>query len=230
MNFNKKSYLVFSIFTMFLLVEAFLPAGSGKLDINHKAKNIKEKDTVWIFNGKDLSNLKLVLENKNVDTGNLFSIKNKILYIKTKHIGYFRTKNDYDNFTLQAEWKWTEKNEKGNSGILFYIQPPDTVWPNCIQVNLKADHAGDLIAMNGAGFKEAAGKSKNTVTIFSEASEKPEGEWNSCDVLCMNDSMIVYINGILQNRASGITNHSGTIGFQLEGKPIAFKNIYLIKN
>jgi len=230
MNNNKKFYLVFSIFILFLLIEAFIPSGLSKVNLNQKVKSIKNKDTVWIFNGKDLKNLKLILENKNIDTGNLFSIKNRILYVKTKYKGYLRTTYKYENFNLHAEWKWTEKDEKGNSGVLFYIQPPDTVWPDCIQVNLKANHAGDLIAMNGAGFKEVAGKSKNTAAIFSKASEKPEGEWNSCDVLCMNDSMSVYINDILQNKASGITNHSGTIGLQLEGKPIAFKNIYLIKN
>jgi len=230
MNLNKNYYLVVSIFIIFLLIEAFIPVGLSKINLEQNVKSLKDKDTVWIFNGKDLTNLKLVLENKNVDTGNLFNIKNKILYVKTKHIGYFRTKNKYENFNLHAEWKWTEKDEKGNSGILFCIQPPDTVWPNCIQVNLKADHAGDLIAMNGAWFKEAAGNPKNAAVILSSSSEKPEGEWNSCDVLCMNDSMSVYINGILQNKASGISNPAGTIGLQLEGKPIAFKNIYLIKN
>jgi hypothetical protein len=215
---------------MFLLLGVFIPSGSEKIDFNRKVKKLNEKDTVWIFNGKDLSNLKLVLEDNNVDTGNLYSIKNRILYIKTKQKGYLRTTNKYENFNLHAEWKWTEKDEKGNSGILFCIQPPDKVWPDCIQVNLKANHAGDLIAMNGAAFKEAAGKPKNTATIFSKSSENPEGEWNSCDVLCINDSMSVYINGILQNKASGISNPGGTIGLQLEGKPIAFKNIYLIKN
>ncbi len=230
MKLNKKFNLVLTIFIIFLSFEAFVPPGSSKINLNEKVKNLKDKDTIWIFNGKDLSNLKLVLENKDFDIGNLYSIKNKILYVNKQLKGYFRTKDKYTNFSLHAEWKWTKKGEKGNSGILFYVQPPDTVWPNCIQVNLKANHAGDLIAMSGASFKEAAEKPKNTALIFSEASEKPEGEWNSCDVLCMNDSMSVYINGILQNRASGISNPSGTIGLQLEGKPIAFKNIYLIKN
>lgn len=230
MNLNKKLYLVFTISVMFLLMEAFISSGSGNIYIYKKVKKSNGNDTVWIFNGRDLSNLKLVLENKNADAGNLFSIKDKVLYINTENIGYLRTKNKYENFNLHAEWKWTKKDEKGNSGILFYIQSPDTVWPGCIQVNLKANYAGDLIAMNGAKFKEADGQPKNTVAIYSEASEKPEGEWNSCDVLCRNDSMSVYINGVLQNKATGIINHSGTIGWQLEGKPVAFKNFFIIKN
>lgn len=227
MKITKPFYQAVTIFIMFLFIEAFVPSGFTKPDFNQKIKKLKDKDTVWIFNGKDLSNLELVLENKNADKSNLYKIKDKILYIKTK--GYLRTKNKYSNFFLHSEWKWTEKDEKGNSGILIYIQPPDTVWPNCIQVNLKANHAGDLIAMDGAGFKEAEGKPNNTALIFNPSSEKPEGEWNSCNILCLDDSMTVYINGVLENKASGIINHNGTIGLQLEGKPIAFKNVYLIE-
>ena len=89
MNLNKNYYLVVSIFIIFLLIEAFIPVGLSKINLEQNVKSLKDKDTVWIFNGKDLTNLKLVLENKNVDTGNLFNIKNKILYVKTKHIGYF---------------------------------------------------------------------------------------------------------------------------------------------
>lgn len=227
MKINKSFYLAVTIFIMFLFIEAFIPSGFTKPVFNQKVKKLKDKDTVWIFNGKDLSNLELVLENKNADKSNLYKIKDKILYIKTK--GYLRTRVKYSNFYFHSEWKWTEKDEKGNSGILVYIQPPDTVWPNCIQVNLKANHAGDLIAMNGADFKEAEGKPNNTALILNSSSEKQEGKWNSCDILCLDDSMTVYVNGVLQNKASGIINHIGTIGLQLEGKPIAFKNVYLIE-
>lgn len=229
MKLKKIFYPVIIFFIMFLFLEAFIASPSGKIILNQKDKNLEVDDTVWIFNGKDLSNLKFVLEDKKTDTGNLYDITNKILDIKITKKGYIRTKEKYSNFFLHAEWKWTEKDEKGNSGILLFIQPPDTVWPNCIQVNLKANHAGDLIAMNNANFKEEKGKPNNTALILNTASEKPEGEWNSCNVLCLDDSMIVYVNGVLQNKATGITNHSGTIGLQLEGKPIAFKNIYLIK-
>lgn len=229
MKLNKYYYPAAVIFAVLLLIGAFVPSPSYGKDPIPNNRNRNDKDTVWIFNGKNLSNLELILENKNTDMGNLYNIKNNVLYIKAGNKGYLRTKDKYFDFYLHAEWKWTEKDENGNSGILLFIQPPDTIWPDCIQVNLKAEHAGDLIAMNGADFKEAAGKPKSTAVIFSEASEKPEGEWNSCNVFCMKDSMKVYINGVLQNKASGIINHSGTLGLQLEGKPIAFKNVYLIK-
>jgi 3-keto-disaccharide hydrolase len=227
MKFKNSFYPAAAFLIMILFTEAFISSLSNKINVNQKIKDLK--DTVWIFNGKDLSNLKLVLENKNLNAGSLYNIENKILYFTSEPKGYLRTKVKYSNFYLHAEWMWTQKQEQGNSGILLYIQSPDTVWPNCIQVNLKANHAGDLIAMDGASFNEAEGKPKNTAVILSASSEKPEGEWNSCNIISINDSMIVYINDVLQNKATKIINNSGTIGLQLEGKSIAFKNIYLIK-
>lgn len=205
-----------------------IPPGNSEPIIcikQHKLKNI-----VRIFNGHDISNLKLVLRNKNVMENKIYSIKDKAIYFVGGYVGYLRTKERYSNFNLHAEWKWPEKSEKGNSGILVFIQPPDTVWPNCIQINFKENHAGDLIAMNGAKFKEAEGKYKNTEVIFSKPSEKPIGEWNLCDIQCIGDSMSVYINGVLQNKATKISLSKGMIGWQLEGKPVALRNIYLTNN
>lgn len=229
MRFRNNSILVAAFTIILFLAGVFKPSALTGILPYQKAEDSSSKDTTWIFNGKDLSNFEVILENKNMNAVDSYNIKNRILYLKSKQIGYLRTKEKYSNFYFHAEWKWIENNGKGNSGILFYIQPPDTVWPNCIQVNLKANHAGDLIAMSGASFKEAAGKPNSTALIFYSSSEKAEGEWNSCNAVSIHDSLIVYINGELQNKATGIIDNNGAIGIQLEGKPIAFKNIYLIK-
>ena len=196
----KNFYLVTTITILVLFMLAFTLPKTSKTFLNQKGK--VSKDTVWIFNGKDLSNLKLILDNHNGDSKNIYTIKDNSIFFKNGYIGYLRTKDKYSGFNLHAEWKWTEKNEKGNSGILVFIQPPDTVWPNCVQINFKDHHAGDLVAMNGAEFKEAAGKKNGNVPILSEPSERPEGEWNSCDIYCRADSLSAYINGKLQNKAS----------------------------
>lgn len=226
MKFKNVFYLIITFIVMFLSFEAFLLTSSMD-SINKRLQ--APKDTVWIFNGRDLSNLKLVLDNPAENSNNMFSIKGKSIYFKKGYKGFLRTKEKYSDFNFHAEWMWPEEGEKGNSGILVYIQPPDTVWPNCIQVNFKENHAGDLIAMSGAEFKEAMGKPKTTALMLKESSEKPEGEWNTCDIVSDGDSLVAYINGVLQNKATKIMNHYGAIGWQLEGKAIALRNIYLIK-
>jgi len=147
----------------------------------------------------------------------------------TKQVGYFYTTKDYSNFKLHAEWSWFKRQENANSGILLFIQNPDIVWPECIQVNYKENHAGDLIGMNGAKSSETIGKPNDIEPKHLSSSEKPTGEWNECDVIARGDSLEVYINGILQNKAAHINFTRGKIGFQLEGKPVKFRNMYLLK-
>ena len=185
-------------------------------------------DTVRIFNGKDLSNLVLILAGHKKNAGKFYKIKNGSIYFKAGYKGYLRTKETYSSYKLHAEWKWTDKSEKGNSGILIDIQSPDTVWPECIQINFKENHAGDLIAMNGAQFNEAVGKPNTTALMLNKSSENPKGQWNTCDIISKGDSILVYINNVLQNKATGIKVNKGKIGWQLETKPIALRNIYLI--
>ncbi|NLF58841.1 MAG: DUF1080 domain-containing protein, partial [Candidatus Hydrogenedens sp.] len=59
------------------------------------------------------------------------------------------------------------------------------------------------------------------------SSEKPLGEWNQYKVVCKGDTIELYINGTLQNRATGCTVTSGIIGLQSEGTPIEFRNIHI---
>ncbi len=223
----KKIILIF-IYLAPVVLTAFMPYQGKFENTAQKTKN-ENQDTIRIFNGKDISNLHLVLADKDVNIDKMYKIKDGTLYFEGGYKGYVRTNEKYTDFTIHAEWMWPKKGEKGNGGILVYIQQPDTVWPNCIQINFKENNAGDLIAMNGAVFKEAVGKPKDNVVKLSAASEKPEGEWNTCDIKCKGDSLTVFINHILQNKATKIKNTSGSIGWQLEGKPIAMRNIYLIK-
>jgi len=222
------SILEFVILIMLGIASELFTIPHGNKEFNNYIEQHKTKNIVRIFNGHDISNLQLVLGKKNASKEKLYSIKDSAIYFNGGFKGYLRTREKYSNFYLHAEWKWLEKSEKGNSGILVFIQPPDTVWPKCIQINFKEKHAGDLIAMNGAEFKEAEGKPKNTVVIFSKPSEKPIGEWNLCDIKCVGNSMSIYINGVLQNKATKISTSNGMIGWQLEGKAVALKNIYLI--
>jgi hypothetical protein len=58
-------------------------------------------------------------------------------------------------------------------------------------------------------------------------SEKPPGEWNTCDITCRDGTILVTINGIEQNRATGCSPPDGRVGFQLEGTPYELRNVHL---
>ena len=146
-----------------------------------------------------------------------------VLKISDASAGYLRTKKTYKNFTLTVEWRWTKV--AANSGVLIHIQPNDTVWPKCFQVQQKAEAAGDIICMNGLWANECADKVKFTVPKMNPSNEKPLGEWNAMKIISKNGTLEVYINGELQNKITGMTAKKGFIGFQAEGKPMEFRSL-----
>jgi len=178
-----------------------------------------------LFTASDISNWVYVLKDKTVSTSGVFKMENGILLISGESSGYLRTKKKYSNYELSIGWRWTKVF--GNSGVLVHIQQKDTVWPVCYQVQQKAGDAGDVICMNGLWAKECTDSVKFTVKKVQPSNEKPLGEWNTLKVICKGKTLKVYVNGVLQNNLTGLTASNGYIGFQNEGKPLEFRNLYI---
>jgi hypothetical protein len=148
-----------------------------------------------------------------------------------KPAGYIATTTTHSNFRLHAEWRWAEK--PGNGGVLVHINsgPKDRAWPLCYQIQLKNKAAGDLLPMAGATFAEPLTSAPGAATPLkahtAADSEKPAGEWNSCDITCRGDTIEVSINGVAQNRVSGCSLTAGTVGFQFEGVPFELRQVSL---
>ncbi|MEI7501762.1 MAG: DUF1080 domain-containing protein [Paludibacter sp.] len=175
------------------------------------------------FKVSDASNWTYVIKDKAIAPSSVFKMENGILQITGVSSGYLRTKKVYSNYELNLEWRWTKSF--GNSGVLVHIQPTDTIWPICYQVQQKADAAGDIICMNGLWAKECTDSVKFTVKKSMASNEKPLGEWNAMRIICKKKTMKVYINGVLQNNISGLTADKGFIGFQNEGVPLEFRKL-----
>ncbi|HET7732424.1 MAG TPA: DUF1080 domain-containing protein [Paludibacter sp.] len=177
------------------------------------------------FTAKDASNWFYVLNDKKLNATDVFKMKDGVLSVTGESSGYLRTKKSYKNFMLSLEWRWTKV--LANSGVLVHIQQKDTVWPVCYQVQQKADAAGDIICMNGLWAKECTDSIKFTVKKMQPSNERPLGEWNSMKIVSKNKTLKVWVNGVLQNNITGLTASKGFIGFQNEGKPIEFRNLFL---
>jgi hypothetical protein len=141
-----------------------------------------------------------------------------------------RTEADYANYNLHVEWRWPEK-KGGNSGVLVHMSTPDEVWPRSIECQMHSTNAGDFWVIGGAEFKEHAEKGqrvngRRTIKL-KNSSEKPLGEWNVYEIICKDNWIVVLVNGVLQNVATGVSASSGKICLQSEGVPIEFRNIYI---
>ena len=194
-----------------------------------KTETVKESSTerILLFNGKDLNNWAFSLKDPSADASKVFTVQNDVIHITGDPFGYMRTKESYSDYTLHLEWRYPL--ELSNSGVFIHSQLPDTIWPKCIECQLKAGNAGDFVAMGGSDMNERTDKSVRVVAKLAGSTEKAVGEWNTMEVTCISDNIDVFVNGVLMNKATGVTLKEGHICMQSEGKDIEFRNVYLTR-
>src|SRR5262249_25042878 len=177
-----------------------------------------------LFNGKDLTGLKVILQG-NADPEKTFSVEKAVIICTGKPNGYFYTDKSYKNYVVRYDWKYArpdglEDEEKflGNSGCLVHIQGEHKVWPKCVEVQgMNRDH-GMIFAIGGA---------KGKYTFNREAlrkARKPVGEWNTTEIICKDGEITSKVNGTQVATGKGELDE-GQIGWQSEGAEIHFRNI-----
>lgn len=182
-----------------------------------------------LFNGRDFAGWELATTPA-ASIADVFTVRPDGVIASTgKPAGFIATAASYSNYRLHVEWRWSGK--PGNAGVLLHISPGpmDRVWPLSLQVQTKHGSVGDLLPMAGASFAEpltsAAGAAVPIKARMAADSEKPAGEWNSCDIVSRDGAVEVSINGVLQNMASKVEPRAGRIGFQLEGTPYELRRV-----
>ena len=187
-------------------------------------------EPVTLFNGTDLSGWEIVLQDSTVSEADVWLDRDGVIHCTGVPNGYMRTSSDYENYTLNVEWRWVEN--AGNSGVFVHVQRPNQVWPRCIENQLMAGNAGDFVLIGSASITVDDQQYDNTrmflgISKQNESSENPVGEWNTYRIVCEGDQLTNYVNGVLQNEGTQASFTSGGIALQSEGAPIEFRNITL---
>jgi hypothetical protein len=195
------------------------------------AANACSSPATALFNGRDLAGWEYV-GTPATDIATVCAVQpDGVIAASGQPVGFIATTAPYANYRLHAEWRWPGK--PGNGGVLLHISsgPKDRAWPLSFQVQLKNKAAGDLLPMAGATFAEALTSAPGAATPLKARvapdSEKPSGEWNTCDITCRGDTIEVSINGVAQNAATHCSLTHGTVGFQFEGAPFELRQISL---
>ena len=178
-----------------------------------------------LFNGKDLTGWVCVVdENSVVPASEIYGVKEGNIHVVGQPFGYMRTAEKYGDYKFHAEWRWV--GEGTNSGIFHRVQDGDKIWPNAIECQLCSGKAGDYVMLGGSKISDIECVGEFPVKDRVGDFEKPIGEWNEADIVCLGGKITVYINGQLQNECTTNTTE-GYIALQSEGGPIEFRNLYL---
>ena len=186
---------------------------------------------IQLFNGRDFSGWTLYGEDEGVDLDHVWSVEDRVIYCAGQPRGYMRTKKEYGNYHLHVEWRWPEK--PANGGVLVHCTGPNKIWPKCIEAQLNAGKAGDIVLIGNTGItvngadKQDPTKPYVLIPKQQVISEKPVGQWNTFDIVCAGDTIRYVVNGVLQNQGTKASDTRGAICLTGEGSPIEYRNITL---
>lgn len=183
------------------------------------------EESIELFNGKDLANWVIYVGDDDAKPEDTWNVREGIVHCSGDPSGYIRTREKYRDYTLTVEWRWPGKG--GNNGVLVHIQEPDHVWPKSLEAQLQHENAGDIWVIGGADFKEHHGVAGRRVAKQEVSTEKALGEWNTYTIVAKGNTLRIYVNGVLQNVATGCNITEGYIGLQSEGRAIEFRRVTL---
>ncbi len=214
-------------------------------------------------NGKKMGNQPLGLNNdpQKVFTINK---KEKSIRISGQSWGAFFTKAEFENYHLQLKFKWgtakwAEKRGKPlDSGLLYHsVGEPGKEnggsWMRSQEFQIEENNCGDywmigqvrqsipsveikpkLFRYDPNGELRNFGANNISWCQRAEATEKPNGEWNTLDLYCFGDTSVHVVNGkvvmvLYQSRqvinGQEIPLTKGKIQLQSEGGEIFYKEI-----
>lgn len=201
------------------------------------AQDFQYKD---LFNGKDLDGW--VDVNTSPET---WSVREGMLICTGKPIGVMRTDQQYENFLLHIEWRHMEKG--GNSGCFLWCDaiPTKNRLPLGMEVQMleldwvnqhkKADGTLPPIAyvqgeLFGAGGMTAIPDNPRGNRSKSwEHRCKGVGQWNTYDVVAVDGTVKLSINGKFVNGIRNASLKKGYICLESEGREIHFRNIRIME-
>ncbi len=195
-----------------------------------------------LFNGKNLDGWHTFLKGigQNMDPDTNFVVENGALHVKGKDLGYAITDKGYSNYHFKIEFKWGEKRwppretAKRDGGVCYNIpvNAPDSIWPSSIECQIQEGDVGDFwllgfstIKVNGVQNKPA----NHTRMIKQKDGEKPNGEWNTVEIISYNGKCIQVVNGIVVNVGDEASNKDGRILMQSEYSEIYYRNVMIRK-
>ncbi len=159
-------------------------------------------------------------------------------------IGVIRSEKRYENFLLHIEWRHMEPG--GNSGTFVWsdAEPGDNRLPNGVEVQmLELDWVnlntrdgkkppvayvhGEIFGVGGVETVPDNPRGRRSKSVENRC--KGRGEWNIYEVVCVDGTIKLSVNGKFVNGINKSTKKEGFICLESEGAEIHFRNIKIIE-
>ncbi len=181
-----------------------------------------------LFNGRDFSGWTFCMKG-GADPRQTWSVRDGVIHCTGRPPGYLRTTERFANYRLTVVWRFVRvAPHADNSGVLIHIQPPDVVFPECVECQGQFQHQGDILLCGGAS---AAGHPATGKTLVlpqnGPPNENPVGDWNTDEIVCRGGTVQLFVNGKKMNEIDGGNLTSGYIGIQSEGGEIEVRQVRL---
>jgi len=187
------------------------------------------------------------------------------IHVSGQGFGVITTRESFANFHLRLQVKWGKRkwgyklNAPRDSGLLYYVHGEpgfdhDT-WPRSVEFQIQEHDTGDLFALGTQIMVNARHEGNRWLydpqglpTLFVQKRpignrcikladhEKPQGEWDTLDLICFDGDSIHIVNGKVVMRlhnaerldgASPSPLRAGQISLQTEGAEVYFRDIQI---
>lgn len=192
--------------------------------------------------GKKEETIKWIRVNTDEET---WTLKKDELICSGHPIGVMRSEKQYENFIMHVEWKHMEAG--GNSGVFVWsaanpdknTRLPDGVEVQMLEldwVNLNKRNGetppiayvhGELFGVGGVKTNPDNPRGERSKSIENLC--KGKGEWNTYEVICVDGTIKLSVNGKFVNGISQSTQKKGYLCLESEGAEIHFRNFKLIE-
>jgi hypothetical protein len=197
-----------------------------------------------LFNGKDLEGWTIWIRhvdddgkprkeiNPRTDPKGVFKVEDGMIHVSGAEYGCLTTKDEYADYHLTVEFKWGKnryldrKDKVRDSGILMHCVGPDKVWTRSIECQIQEGDCGDFWLVDGTTIK-VDGKLEKSYKKKKKDAEKPTGEWNTVEVICIGGKITNIVNGVVVNEGTEASVTRGRILLQSEGAEVWYRRVEL---
>lgn len=139
----------------------------------------KTNTPVALFNGKNLNGWYTFLQKRgrDIDPMQVFTVKDEHLYISGEEWGCITTDDEYENYKLVVEYKWTGRSHEPrkenalDGGILLHSQGVDGgysgIWMHGIECQIIEGGTGDMLVVG-----DGTNKFRITVPVADQKQDK----------------------------------------------------------